>query len=115
MPDRLDEIYDQLQAGRKPKTYMVEMDMDGRLVRYSDHALELTGYSKAEMEELTVFDLVTDLELLMESFEKRPKAKQEYDVTIITKSGKRIPIKVNPELLMKDNEIDSIKCHFKLR
>jgi len=113
MPDRLDDIYTSLKRGSQK--YMVEIDMDGRIIGYSADALGLLGYTKAEMEELTVFDLVTDLELLMESFEKRPKAKQEYDITIIAKSGKKIPVKVNPEVILKNKEIDTIKCHFRLK
>ena len=67
MSKRIDDIYKSLKTSKKK--YMVEIDMEGRLVGWSEDALELIGYTLEEMEELTVFDLVSDLDLLLDSFE----------------------------------------------
>jgi PAS domain S-box-containing protein len=112
MPDRLDKIYQDLKAGRKD--YMVEIDMEGKCTLITPDALAFLGYTKEECCELTVFDLVSEehLELLVWSFADKPDAKSEYDINVVTKSGKRLPIRVRPVLVVKGGEVVRVKCHF---
>jgi PAS domain S-box-containing protein len=112
MSKKIDDIYESLKTSKKK--YMVEIDMEGRFVGWSEDALELIGYKMEEMEDLTVFDVVADLDLLLEAFEERPEAESQYDLTIIHKSGKRMSVKVYPEVIMKDGEIYRVKCVFHL-
>lgn len=96
------------------KKYFVEVNMEGRIVGYSEDAVDITGYTLEDLQEMTVFDLVEDLLELLAAIEQGAPVGTEYDINLIHKSGQRIPVKVHPILNMRGSEIHSVKCTFYL-
>ena len=95
-----------------PRKYYVEVDMQGRFVGYSDDALDLIGYTREEMEGSNVFDVVEDLDVLLEAIEGGGSVGTEYDINLIHKDGHTIPVRVYPEVQMRNGEFFRVKCAF---
>ena len=94
------------------RKYYVEVDMEGRFVGYSNDALDLIGYTREEMEDRNVFDVVEDLDVLLGAIEGGGSVGSEYDISLIHKDGRRIRVRVYPEVQMKGGEFFRVKCAF---
>jgi len=78
-------------------------DLDGNYTSANRAAEELTGYTQQEILRLNAKDVVAEefLEMSRQMFERKLDAQSEttYEIELITKSGRHVPVEVNTHLI----------------
>ena len=120
MADRLDDLYKELvtkkKATDKAGLYEFEFDLMGNFRSVADDTLAFMGYSKQDIEGITVWDVVSekDQDLILEKFAARKEGRpiDPYEVTLIMKSGKKIKVKVETTPVLEDGRVAWVKGRF---
>jgi len=120
MGDKFDDIYKELvvkgNGASKPKKtreYIFEFDLKGNFLWVSQEAADFSGYSVKDIETMSVWDVVSekDHDLMLEKFAARKEGRpvDPYEVTLITKGGKAIRIKVETTPIVEDGKVSKVK------
>jgi PAS domain S-box-containing protein len=120
MSSRLDDIYKELVNEGKISTpkgnYEFEFDLMGNLLSATSDAAKVSEYPLKTIENMSVWEVVdeNDHDLMLEKFAARKEGKRvdPYEVTLLTRSGKRIRIKVETTPVIENDEIVKVKGRF---
>jgi PAS domain S-box-containing protein len=124
MPSRLDQIYEELKSSSDKEVVVelpanenqFELDIKGNFLSVGQKALELTGFSEKQMSSMSVWDVIAeeDHDLMLEKFapDRKVKSKESYEVTILSKDGQRVRIKVEIEFVFEGKRIKRIMGWF---
>ena len=120
MPEKLDEIYNELvlsnTASPKNRGYNFEFDLKGNFLSVTPEAAEFAGYPLGALETMSVWDVVSekDHDLMLENFAARKENKpvEPYEVTLIKGDGKRVRIKVQTMPVVENGKVVRIKGMF---
>ncbi|HXD33706.1 MAG TPA: PAS domain S-box protein [Pyrinomonadaceae bacterium] len=78
-------------------------DLNGRYTLINNAGIKLIGYSRAEILEMNIGDVVSQqsLEQIKHNFDQKLRNHEPtiYEVDVITRDGKKIPIEVNSRLI----------------
>lgn len=117
---KLDEIMEDLR-GDGPKTgldseYNFKMDLKGNILSATPEAVEISGYTDIDITSMSVWDVVSeeDHDIMLENFAARRQGGplSPYEVTLVTKEGKRIRIKVDTTPIKEKGKVVAIKGTF---
>ena len=118
MPDRLDQIFEELKSSSDKEEEagsdnQFELDLKGNFLSAGQMALEMSGYSEDQILSMSVWDVIAeeDHDLMLEKFapDRKVKSKERYEVTILSKEGQRVRIKVEIEFVFEGKRIKTIK------
>jgi len=85
--------------------YVVEFET-GDLLRWNDRVTEVTGYTDAELEDMTIFDLVPEAatDAVVAYGERAMRGEQSFlEVDIVCKDGSRVPIEVRGSRIVDED------------
>ena len=89
------------------------LDSTGRLTDVNRKAEELTGYTRAELMMLPVHELVAAeyhtllQQMLARKTEGEPRT--SYEIEVLTKDGRRLPLEISSRLLERDGEVVGVQ------
>ena len=123
MGDKLDNLYNELvvkgNGAAKPKDaseYIFEFDLKGNFIWVSQAAAEFSGYSVKDIETMSVWDVISekDHDLMLENFAARKEGRpvDPYEVTLMTRGGKAIRIRVETTPIVEDGKVCRVKGKF---
>jgi PAS domain S-box-containing protein len=123
MSDKFDDIYKELvvkgNEATKPKKaseYVFEFDLKGNFLSVSQEAADFSGYSLKDIETMSVWDVISekDHDLMLENFAARKEGRpvDPYEVTLMTKSGNAIRIKVETTPIVEDGKVSRVRGKF---
>jgi len=123
MPSRLDQIVKELRSRSIKEEVELpsndnqfELDIKGNFLSVGKKALELSGYTEKQMQSMSVCDVIAeeDHDLMLEKFapDRKVSSKEMYEVTILSKDGQRVRIKVEIEFVFEGKRIKTIKGWF---
>jgi len=120
MAKQLDDIYKELMKekdGSQPsKNYEFEFDLKGNFIHVSTEAAEFAGYTQEALETISVWDVVSekDHDLMLSKFAARKEGApvEPYEVTLITRQGKRIRIRVETTAVIENGKVVRVKGRF---
>lgn len=120
MSSRLDDIYKELvndgKVSRPKGNYEFEFDLMGNLLSATLDAANVSEYPVKAIESMSVWDVVDekDHDLMLEKFAARKEGRpvDPYEVTLLTRSGKRRRIKVETMPVIENGEIVKLKGRF---
>lgn len=119
MANKFDEMYNELVSKRKdeaPKAYEFEFDIKGNFLSVSPGAAEFAGYTVEAIETMSVWDVVSekDHDLMLSKFAARREGApvDPYEVTLMTREGKAIRIRVVTTPVIENGKLARIKGRF---
>jgi PAS domain S-box-containing protein len=120
MAKKLDDLYKELvkdKNGDQPsRTYEFEFDLKGNFTHVSPEAAEFAGYTQDALETISVWDVISekDHDLMLEKFAARKEGApvEPYEVTLITRDGKPIRIRVETSAVLEKGKVVRVRGRF---
>jgi PAS domain S-box-containing protein len=124
MGNEFDRIYNELtskqgkaqvepKAEEKEPLYEFEMDLKGNFYWVQPEAAALLGYTKAELEEISLWDVLSTKEhaRIVEKLDIRRKGGEvePYETVLITKQGKEMRINVETFPIVEKGNVVGIR------
>jgi len=95
------------------RDFIILHDLDGKIIYANPTALDFIGYSEPEAKKMTVMEFVPpeNIDSLFKRSDQRSDGFLDqflYEVTILKRNGKKVPVEVSSSPILKNGKVHSI-------